>query len=139
MSRTDPKKMFRVMVIIAGSILFGSFLFAGFYPWVYKQFNYEPILVKYSPDKRFKIEYHSIPFLPFRPHYYTGIGCTDCPGYVRLIDNSNETILQEKYFHTRHEVSSGIDWKKQEVSMKLFANWRLPNQSMESINGIRFD
>jgi len=109
------------------SVLFGVvFLFSAFFPFLYKQFNHIPMSVKHSPDKCFRIEYYAILFLPLRPHYASGMGCTDCSGYVRLLRNSDGEILQEKYFSTRHEVSSGVNWSDNEVSMKLFASWPLP-------------
>ena len=124
------KNIFRTKILrISGAITSAFFLIciliSGLFPWVYKQLDHEPRAINYSPDKRFSIEYYSIPFLPFRPHYYAGIGCTDCPGYIRLVNNSGD-VLEEKYFQTRHEVSSGVDWEKGVVRMKLFANWELP-------------
>lgn len=103
-----------------------GFLSAAFLPWAYKRFPHEPWATKRSPDGRFRMEYYAVPFLPFRPQYLRGMGCTDCPGYVRLVDSKNEVILQEKYFHTGDEISGGVNWGHQQVSIKLFAQWELP-------------
>ena len=90
--------------------------------------NHEPSSVQFSPNKRFRMEYYDIPFPPFRPHYFIGMGCFDCPGFVRLVDNEREKVLGEKYYNSSHEVSDGIRWEDNEVTMKLFLTWPLPEK-----------
>jgi len=119
-------KATRIILFSLIIILLLSFILAGILPWVYKQFDHEPWAIDYSPDRRFRVEYYAIPFLPFRLHYYKGMGCTDCPGYVRLLQNIDGKILQEKYFQMSHDISNKIIWEEDNVSIKLFVSWPLP-------------
>ena len=107
-------------------ILFSALVvISGVFPWLYK-LQSRPYAVRWSPDMRFRLEYHAIPFVPFKPHHYIGMGCTDCPGFVRLVDTANHRTLEEAYFETRHEISGGVQWEPHEVGIKVFAVWPLP-------------
>lgn len=119
-------RLLRSAVLLLVTMLLLAVASAGLYPWVYKQFEQEPFAVKESPDGRFRLEYHAIPFLPFRPHEMIGMGCTDCPGYLKLVDTERKRTLAEKYFQTRHELTSGVEWRRGEVRVKRFATWSLP-------------
>jgi hypothetical protein len=110
------------------AIAFGCFftLLSGSLPWAYRELAQEPWAVDTSPDGRFRLEYFAAPFLPFRPLTARGWGCTDCPGYLRLIDARTGGEIEGKYFRMMHEVSNGIHWEKHRVRIRLFANWVLP-------------
>lgn len=63
--------MFKRTIIILLSFV----VISGIFPWIYKQFNYKTFWVPdYSPDKQYKIEYYSIPYLPFEMSDFIGIG-----------------------------------------------------------------
>lgn len=133
MTSTFQKKTLRIVtkiiVILVCVVLVGFILFVGCFPWVYKQYDHDPLSANYSPDGRFRIEYYAIPFLPFKPYdYFWGFGCSDCPGYVRLVENNTGKVLQEKYFDMGQSLSSGPKWEEKEVSIKLFATWTLPDR-----------
>lgn len=93
------------------------------FPWIYKLFDHEQLLKpSYSPDNKYRIEYYAIPFLPLRPHKYIGFGCSDCPGYIRLLDNETNEVLQEEYFEMTQQVSASVKWKEDKAYLKGFTS-----------------
>lgn len=121
--RRRPPRPALLLTVLAASITLAA---AGLFPWLYKPFDHAPWAVSTSPDGRFRLEYFAIPFLPLRPDRYIGMGCTDCPGYLRLVDREGGSILAEKYFRMEHELSSGVEWRPHEVRVRRFVTWDLP-------------
>jgi hypothetical protein len=121
--RRRPFRLSLLLSVLAASLMLAA---AGLFPWLYKQLDHEPWAVSTSPDGRFRLEYYAIPFLPLRPDRYIGLGCTDCPGYLRLVDREGGKILAEKYFRMQHELSSGVEWRPREVRVRRFVTWILP-------------
>ena len=98
----------------------------GLTPWIYKQFPHEQLFeASYSPDRKYRIEYYAIPFLPFKPYKYKGLGCSDCPGYIQLIDNTSNIVLAEQYFKSTQVVQDTVTWEDDMVYIRSFVNWRL--------------
>jgi len=126
MRKDFPTRSVRLIIRTLTIIALAWLLLAAGGPWLYKQFDREPWATNTSPDGRFRLAYYAVPFLPYRLSSYNGMGCSDCPGYVRLVDKAKKNVLQEKYFQMSHDVSGGISWDRSEVRIKLFAAWPLP-------------
>jgi hypothetical protein len=78
-----------------------------------------------SPDGRFKIVVHRIP----KPSAVPGQS-GDAAGYVRLIDTkSGRTLEQIDIAMVQLANSNTITWTANQVSIKLIANWKLPEQT----------
>lgn len=102
-------------------IFFLIVLISWGFPWLYKLLDHEQLFKpSYSPDDGYRIEYYAIPFLPLKPYKYIGFGCSDCPGYIRLINNKTGKILQEEYFDMAQQVRVAIKWKKGKVYLRGF-------------------
>lgn len=135
MKRATRHRLLRLALLplaLAASLALAA---VGLFPWFYKQIDHEPFAVSDSPDGRFRLEYYAIPFLPLRPDLFIGMGCMDCPGYLRLVDREANKMLVEKYFQMRQELSSGVEWKPDEVSVRRFVTWELPEDDRTERTG----
>ena len=105
--------------------VFLFFLFIWLYPYAYKSFQHTPASISYSPDKKFRLERHNILFVPFLQNPVIGTGCSECAGYVRLIRNDTNEVLNDKFYSMQLQISS-IRWYSEYIIIKPLVVWDLP-------------
>lgn len=104
-------------------------LFVSLFPYIYKAFPHTPRRVIYSPDKQYSIEYYDILFVPFLKNpRIGGSACTECPGYIRLIDKQNNRILNDKFYSMKLQIMSRVIWYDDSVRIPAFIVWNLPRK-----------
>ncbi len=117
------RKIFKRLFKIISIMIIFTFLFSWLTPWIFIHIINRPYSIEYSPDRLYKIEYHAIPFKPFKAHYFIGIGCSDCPVYLCLIENKTNATLHSKYDMIQSIGDSPI-WEKDNVYIPRIAHWR---------------
>ena len=73
-----------------------------------------------SPDKRFKMIVYRIPMTSAMPGQ-----SGDAPGFVRLYDERNGRILEQKDVEMVQLIDQP-EWSPTNLYIKLFADWKLP-------------
>src|SRR5262245_44331339 len=73
-----------------------------------------------SPDGRFKMVIYRLPMLTAMPGQ-----SSDAPGFVRLYDQKNGRILQQKDVEMV-QIIDQFEWTPTNLYITLFADWRLP-------------
>ena len=73
-----------------------------------------------SPDGRFKMVVYRLPMFMAMPGQ-----SSDAPGFVRLYDQRNGRVLQQKDVEMVQNIDQ-FEWSTTNLYIKLFADWRLP-------------
>jgi len=111
------------------AILVAGVLFIGLFPYIYKVFPHTPRHVVMSPDKQYRIEYHNILFIPFLENpRIGGTACTECPGYIKLVNNRNSRVLNYKFYSMKLQIMSRVIWYEDSVRIPAFISWDLPRK-----------
>lgn len=112
--------------IVLLSIALGLGTFWLIYPYVHMKIYNDPYRVQYSPDKEYRLEYYNVPFTPFGfPHALIPIAFSEYyPGYVLLVDNTDDNTMGGEFYEMRIEIDS-TRWHKKSVSIIGFYRWDL--------------